>query len=61
MTCECECDHFQLELETISNNCEKLSEENKSIQKALVDIKLMLAEKKQSLKEELARERERTW
>ena len=49
------------------NNCdckcqiEKLSEENKSIQKSLLEIKLMIAEKEQSMKDEIARQREKTW
>ena len=55
MSCDCRC---QLELE-------KLSEENKSIQKALVDIKLMVekftAERKQYWKEEAVRRREKAW
>jgi CHASE3 domain sensor protein len=58
MSCECECLEYTTAL---FEELEKLSEENKSIQKALADIKLMLTEKKRSLKEELARERERTW
>jgi hypothetical protein len=49
--CDCQCG---VELE-------KLSQENKTIQKALLEIKLMIEEKKQSRNDEVARQREKTW
>lgn len=62
MSCECEC----LEHTTaLYEELEKLSEENKSIQKALTEIRLMVeqftTEKKQYWKDEAIRQRERTW
>ena len=48
-------------LTTLYLELKKLSAENNSIQRSLVDIKLLLMAKKQSLKEEMVRQRERTW
>lgn len=62
-SCECE-EHITglyEELTTLYLELKKLSAENNSIQRSLVDIKLLLMDKKQSLKEELVRQRERTW
>ena len=60
--CECDC---QLELKDMGIQLEKLSEENKSIQKALLEIRLIVEnltiEKKQYWKDEAIRQRERTW
>lgn len=60
--CECDC---QLELEDMGIQLEKLSEENKSIQKTLLQIRLIVEnltiEKKQYWKDDLIRQRERTW
>ena len=62
MSCESEC----LEHTTaLYEELEKLSEENKSIQKALTEIILMMetftTEKKQYWKDQAVRQREKTW
>jgi hypothetical protein len=55
MSCDCQC----------QKALEQLSEENKTTQKALTEIRIMMeqftTEKKQYWKDETARQRERTW
>jgi hypothetical protein len=51
MSCECEC---QLELE-------KLSQENKTIQKTLLQIRLIVENLTTERKDEKIKRRERTW
>ena len=57
MSCECEC-NCQLELDDM---LAQLSEENKSIQRTLVQIRLSVELLGKERKEEKIKRRERTW
>ena len=56
--CECECEeHTTALLEELQT----LREENKSIQKTLVQIRLIVEDLTTKKKQEIIRQRERTW